>query len=244
MSVRLSRLLACVLKASLLYGQPGHEFEAVSVKPYRPQGLTEACNQHNDPGMLNLVGCTLRQLVKLSYDLKIYQLSPGGPAWIDTDRFVIQARTDTPTKNRQMMEMLQPVLADRFRLKLHWADREGPAYLLQVASRGLKLQPAVKIDHCGELNVREAKMWSDCVTMDDIVEEMQNLFNEHPVLNRTGASKDASYKLELQYSMEDNPASGESIFTALPDQLGLILKTGKAPVRMLVIDRAARPKEN
>jgi len=100
-----------------------------------------------------------------------------------------------PASHREMMEMLQPVLTDRFRLKVHWADREGPAYLLEAASRGLKLQPATKTDHCGEVNVRETKMWADCVTMDDIVEELQDLFKEHPVLNHTGAVKDARYQL-------------------------------------------------
>ena len=241
---RSRQVLLCLVTAGLLCGQPADEFEAVSVKPYRPQGLTEACNQHNDPGMLNLVGCTLRQLVKLSYDLKTYQMSAGGAPWIDNDRFVIQARTGAPASHREMMEMLQPVLTDRFRLKVHWADREGPAYLLEAASRGLKLQPATKTDHCGEVNVRETKMWADCVTMDDIVEELQDLFKEHPVLNHTGAVKDARYQLELQYSMGDDPAAGPSIFAALPDQLGLSIRAGKAPVHMLLIDHVERPQGN
>ena len=244
MLTRFRQFLLFVLITGLLCGRPAHEFEAVSVKPYRPQGVTEACNQHNDPGMLNLVGCTLRQLVKLSYDLKTYQMSVGGASWIDNDRFVIQARTGAPANHRQMMEMLQPVLADRFRLKVHWADREGPAYLLEVASRGLKLHPVTKTDHCGEVNVRETKIWADCVTMDDIVEVLQGLFKENPVLNRTGAVKDARYQLELQYSMGDDPAAGPSIFAALPDQLGLSIKAGKAPVHMLLIDRVARPQGN
>ena len=82
--------------------------------------------------------------------------------------------------------------------------------MLEAAGRGLKLQPATKTDHCGEVNVRETKMWADCVTMDDIVEELQDLFKEHPVLNHTGAVKDARYQLELQYSMGDDPAAGPS----------------------------------
>jgi uncharacterized protein (TIGR03435 family) len=233
------------LAPGLLVGQPVREFEAVSVKPYRPQGPPfESCNQHNNPGMLNMVGCTLRQFVKLAYNLKPYQMAPGVAPWIDDDRFVIQARASSPANNRQMMEMLQPVLADRFRLKIHWTDREGPAYLLEVASHGLKLQPATKTNHCGEVNVRDTKLWADCLSIDDIVDVLQDLLKEHPVVNRTGVGKDARYQVDLQYSMGDDPAAGPSIFVALPDQLGLSIKAGKAPVHMLVIDRVARPQGN
>jgi uncharacterized protein (TIGR03435 family) len=56
--------------------------------------------------------------------------------------------------------------------------------------------------------------------------------------------KDAKYQINLEFSSGDDPSGGPSIFSALPDQLGLTLKAGKAPLKTLVIDRAERPQPN
>ena len=191
-----------------------------------------------------MVGCTLRNLVNLAYDLKTYQMSPQGPAWIDTDQWDIQAHTTAPATNREMYQMLQPILTERFHLKFHWADRQVPSYLLQVANHGLKLQAATKTDHCGEVNVRQVRLWADCLTLDDFADLLQDLLETHPVFNRTGIDKDARYQFNLDFNLGDDPAAGPSIFAALPDQLGLTLKTSKAPVRMFFIDSATRPEPN
>src|SRR5580700_1627742 len=106
-----------IMAAGFLWGQPAREFEAVSIKLYEPQGPRfEACNNHSDPVLFMLVGCSLRILVIRAYDLKSYQMSPKGPPWIDTDRFVIQAHSTAPASRAEMMKMLQPVLAARFHL--------------------------------------------------------------------------------------------------------------------------------
>jgi uncharacterized protein (TIGR03435 family) len=187
----------------------------------------------------------LRNLIHLAYDLKPYQMSPKGPSWIDTDRFVIQAHTTAPANNREMMQMLQPVLADRFHLTVHWADQQAPAYLLQVANHRLKLEAATKTDHCGEISLRETTLKADCLTLDDFAEALQDFaFKTQPVLNRTGVNKEARYRFNLEFNLGDDPAAGPSIFAALPDQLGLTLKTGKAPVRKFFIDRVIHPQGN
>ena len=90
----------------LMYAQPGQprqppsaqrEFDVVSIKPYSPKGaLSEGCDSRGDPVMLTRTGCTLEQLVEQAYDLKTYQVRVKGPAWIETDRYVIQARLATP----------------------------------------------------------------------------------------------------------------------------------------------------
>jgi bla regulator protein blaR1 len=238
--------ILCPVAAGLVWGQAAREFDAVSIKPYEPQHPPyESCNQHNDPTRLNLVGCTLRNLIHLAYDLKTYQMSPKGPAWIDTDRWVIQAHTTAPANNREMMQMLQPILTERFHLTVHWADRQVPAYLLRVAKHGLKLEAAAKTDRCGEFSLRETVLKADCFTLDDFADTLQDfVFKTQPVFNRTGVNKDARYQFSLEFNPGDEPAAGPSIFAALPDQLGLTLKTGKAPVRMFFIDRATHPEPN
>jgi uncharacterized protein (TIGR03435 family) len=222
------------------------EFDTVSIKPYVPQGpLSEGCTHHSDPVMLSRIGCTLEQLVEEAYDLKSYQIQVKGPAWIETDPYVIQARSVMPTAAPEMMRMLQLVLASRFHLSVHRASLQGSVYLLQVASHGLKLEPASVTKQCGRVDLRQGTLKSECLSMDDLAEALQEfVVKERPVVNRTDANKENRYKVSLDYSVSDDPAAGPSIFSALPDQLGLTLKAGKAPLDTLVIDRAERPQAN
>src|SRR5262249_47372554 len=64
----------------------------------------------------------------------------GGPSWIHTSRYRIDAKADG-AQSQGMMHgpMLQTLLEDRFKLKIHRETREVPAYALTVAKGGIKL---------------------------------------------------------------------------------------------------------
>lgn len=67
----------------------------------------------------------------------------GGPAWINSDQYTIEAEADgnfTP----MMMDgpMMQTLLEDRFQLKVRRETREGPIYALTAAKGGSKIQSA------------------------------------------------------------------------------------------------------
>jgi len=245
-------ILAGLLNVPRSQAQPrardtaNREFDAVSVKPYLPKGpISEGCDSHSDPVMLALVGCTLKDLVDQAYALKSYQGQAKGPAWIETDRYVIQARNAKPTTETEMMRMLQTVLAARFHLIVHWETRQTPAYLLEATNGGPKLQAASNTNRCGVVNVRQGTLKSDCLSLDDFAEALQEfVVKDRPVINRTAIDKEGQYKFDLAYSSGEDFAAGPSIFSALPDQLGLTLKPGKAPVQTLVIDHAQRPEPN
>jgi len=66
----------------------------------------------------------------------------GGPGWIDSDRYQITAKAEgTPGQDMMRGPMLQALLEDRFKVKVHRESREVPAYALTVAKNGPKLQP-------------------------------------------------------------------------------------------------------
>lgn len=222
------------------------EFDAVSIKPYAPSGPPyEGCNSHSSPVTLGRTGCSLKSLVRMAYGLKDYQLILKGPAWIESDKYVIQARTTTPAGEPEMMRMLQPVLTARFHMRLRWETRQSPTYLLQVASHGPKLQQATKTTKCGEVNVRQNAVWADCLSIDDIADVLeQSIVEDRPVVDRTGMNKTGQYKFRLDFSSSDDPSTGPSLFVALPDQAGLVLKPGKALLKTLVIENAQRPDAN
>jgi len=68
----------------------------------------------------------------------------GGPAWINTDRFDINARAEGNPSNDVMNAMLRRLLADRFSLKVHTEQREVDAYALVLARADGRLGPGLK----------------------------------------------------------------------------------------------------
>ena len=71
----------------------------------------------------------------------------GGPAWINSLRYDIQAEPGAGADPKQIWLMWQTLLADRFKLGLHRETRELPIYQLEVAKSGPKL-PAAKEAGC------------------------------------------------------------------------------------------------
>jgi uncharacterized protein (TIGR03435 family) len=62
-------------------------------------------------------GVTARRIILEAYRLTPYQLS-GGPGWLDTDAFDLEAKAETANGN-QLRQMLQTLLAERFQLVVH-----------------------------------------------------------------------------------------------------------------------------
>jgi uncharacterized protein (TIGR03435 family) len=67
----------------------------------------------------------------------------GGPSWIDTDRFDIEAKVESGSRgvsSEQMLRMVQSLLQDRFQLRVHRETRQLPVYNLIVAKSGVRLK--------------------------------------------------------------------------------------------------------
>jgi hypothetical protein len=99
-------------------------------------------------GRLTTTNAPLTILIQRAYGVEAYQVV-GGPAWINSDGYNIEAKPETNTDQKQMWLMLQTLLADRFKLKLHRETRELPVYALTATKGGPKL-PAPKGGACNE----------------------------------------------------------------------------------------------
>ena len=87
------------------------------------------------------VGVTLRRLVAGAYGA--FQVS-GGPDWMDTDRFDINARADGDPPLGDLVKMVRALLADRFKLVVHNETREMPVYALVQARTDGKFGPQMR----------------------------------------------------------------------------------------------------
>jgi uncharacterized protein (TIGR03435 family) len=83
---------------------------------------------------------SLADLIRVAYKVKSYQVQ--GPGWLTNERFNIVAKLPDGAKEDQVPEMLQTLLAERFKLTIHRQSKEQNVYALVVAKGGHKLKPA------------------------------------------------------------------------------------------------------
>jgi uncharacterized protein (TIGR03435 family) len=112
--------LICLVLCSSLLGQtnsPGAAFEVASVKPSTSasdRALVQAV-----PGRLLMENFAPRTLIVLAYGVADYQVA-GGPPWIGSDRYDVQAKAQGDATVQQMEgPMLQALLVERFKLGFH-----------------------------------------------------------------------------------------------------------------------------
>jgi uncharacterized protein (TIGR03435 family) len=98
----------------------------------------------------------------------------------------------------------------------------------------VRINRSVQVDSTGKAD------WPDGWTAPQLATHLSD-FVDRPVVDRTGL--EGKYGVELEFSRRDGDDL-PSIFTAVQDQLGLRLETGKAPIEMLVIDHIEKASEN
>src|SRR6266550_1606956 len=83
----------------------------------------------------------LKTLIAAAYNLTPRAIS-GGPAWVDSDRYEILAKTPGNVRPNldEQMSMLRKLLSDRFKLGFHREEKEFSIYALTVAKNGSKLK--------------------------------------------------------------------------------------------------------
>jgi uncharacterized protein (TIGR03435 family) len=135
-------MVSAILLVMAAYGMFGQSadsprFEVASIKVE-----TSAVPRHIvrplPGGGLHTENASVRMLMQNAYGLQSFQLA-GGPGWIDSDGYDIDAKAGGNANQRQMWLMLQSLLEDRFKLKVHRETKELPVYALTTAKNGLKL---------------------------------------------------------------------------------------------------------
>jgi len=132
----------------------------------------------------------------------------------------------------------QSLLADRFKLKVHFETREQPAFALVVAKGGSKLSPA-KPGETTQLSASANETTGTAVTLDQFVHSPLLRPEGRIVIDQTGLT--GAYDFTIKGEDGADPAS---FFTLIQEQLGLKLVPTKAPTEVIVIDHIERPTEN
>jgi len=218
-------------------------------------------------GKFTASNCSLRVLIRWAYDVLQSQLT-GAPGWVASDGWDIAAVSGGSAQAGEIRMMVQRLLEDRFRLRYHWETNEAPVYDLVVSKAG-KLQenlvhgdcpsiistapdpPAGAFPEapCGALMNSPGHTQGNKLTAGELAGSL-SFFLDRPVLDKTGLT--GKYDIELRWTperilLQPSPlpdTAPPSIFTAIQEQLGLRLESGKGPIRLLVIDHMERPSAN
>jgi uncharacterized protein (TIGR03435 family) len=273
-SVAFGQAPAPPIHAQILHATaPLPSFEVATIKPRDPKVMMMA------PGPRDIVRSmgTARGLVARAYNVTsaTAQRVLGGPNWIDDNdkaSYVIEGKVpeDLYDQMQKMTAderfsqgnlMLQSLLADRFKLKVHFETRELPVYELVLAKGGSKLKenpnPAAGnaiIRNKGQLHELQGKALPMKVLIGMLMNPLEVggrmvvdktgltgvydvVFDWQPVQSSPGAGPDSA--------MPPPPdAIGPPLFEALEEQLGLKLVPAKDPIDVVVIDSIEHPSEN
>ena len=282
MQQRLAAIAVVTFVAGLVVSaqDPPPAFETASIKETTdlPRGPTPFA-----PDRFTRPNITLANLLIYVHQVAPFQIL-GGPDWVTTARFTVEAKAEGRPTADQMRLMVQRLLEERFALKVHKETRELPRYALVMARGDKRLGPKLKpsaIDcpaivaargtdyrpptgppqpgdppRCGltaRLGGGSLTLFLEGQPISQLVRSLQ-VNAGRVIVDKTGLT--GTYDVEFQTEIPNipgldapfgataTPPDGLSLFTALPEQLGLKLESERGPVDVVVIDSAQLPTPN
>jgi uncharacterized protein (TIGR03435 family) len=233
-------------------------FEVATVKPVEADASSGRIFKMDGPHRWIATNFTLKNLIALAYDLNPRTIN-GGPEWIESQRFNIEATVpgDVRPTRMEQMQMLRALLVERFALKFHRVDKEFSIYELTVAKGGAKLKTAAEPDAVAQLvgvvYPGKIEVPAKSVTMDDFVAMLQRATLDRPTVNKTGLA--GKYDFTLDWAPDETQYGGEvpkapedaplpPLFEAIQEQLGLKLTATRGMVSAMVVDAVVKPQES
>lgn len=243
-------------------------FEVASIHPNNSDHTARThIYSYADHSHFVAINATPMQLLQYAYVLPGSRIL-GAPAWTRSSKYDIEGKSDPGLAEKlaalpytdakpQLLTMVQALLADRFRLAAHFENRELPVYNLVVGKGGAKFtnvkDESTTIDSGTHSGISTITITSSSHAMADLAEILYR-YTGRIVVDKTGLR--GNYTINLKFAPDDARSAvpnaettsasdmGPSVFTALKDQLGLELKSGKGSVEVLVIDHIDPPTEN
>jgi uncharacterized protein (TIGR03435 family) len=233
------------------------EFEVASIK--LAQGNSEGARIRPLPGDQTYIAedVPVKLMIKLMFHLCNSQIE-GGPHWLDTNLYDVEAKADRPQSIDELHIMFQNLLVDRFKLRYHEETRVLPAYELVVDKSGIKMT----VDNSPErFDIPPIEQMGPGMTqgtrcpMSHFAWMLSQVLRR-PVVDETKLVGFYDFELNwnpyilrnrnMEAALGEHPptVTGPDIFTALREQLGLRLESHKAPVQVMVIDHVERPSAN
>jgi len=217
--------------------------------------------------------CSVSDYIEFAYKLWLtpsqkQSIDVQLPSWAVNDRFNIYLKGPGRASKDKKRVTMQSLLADRFKLSVHFETREMPVFALVPLIPG---EPAPKLqprpdgvpcpahwidfpedipDTCGIFGGGpgdgRASIWGRGVTLAEIANALtqQGSGIDRPILDQTGLT--GKYDFYIVFTSPDyvRRIGGPLFREALRDQLGLKMEAKTGPGDVLVVDRIEKPTLN
>ncbi len=212
---------------------PRPEFEVASIKP-NTSGNGMIMIRPPVGGRFTATNARLKTLVVIAYKVQDYDIS-GGPSWANTDGYDVTAKaTDSSAGMDQIRPMLQTLLEDRFRLKVHREPKQVPVYELLPGKNGPKLPEAKEggcvafqpdkpppppapgqfpSTPCGGFFMGPNHLEGGKIGMEQLTSALSNILGR-PVIDKTGFK--GTFDVKLDFSPEGTRMGGRGGLGRLP----------------------------
>ncbi len=201
------RSLCAAIGLLFLAQTPG--FEAASVRLNKSGVARYSINPKGD--RFSATNISLLSLVTWAYDLEAFQIV-GAPSWFTSQRFDLEARAEGTPSIEQFRLMLQPLLAERFALRVYRETRQGAVYDLEVAKGGPKLKAA----HClgtpspnnpcgGFTGSPRGSLVGRADSLGDFAKNLSSILGR-PVVDKTGL--EGTYDFDLNWTPDEMARQG------------------------------------
>jgi uncharacterized protein (TIGR03435 family) len=198
--------------------QSPSDFEVASVKRNSSAPSGRMNFKALPGGRLTAENMPLRLLIQHAYGIRAFQISRG-PSWIDTERYDIAAKAGREVPERQLVgPMLQKLLEDRFKLRLHRETQQLPVLNLIETPAGAKLTKSNAADctdreftasvtpsslPCHEvvltISPTGARLRGEQATTAQLVLTLENIIGR-PVIDKTALTQ--NFDVDLEVSLE------------------------------------------
>ena len=247
-------LLLTAVSQAFSQPKPSTEFEVASVRPNVADDRIVTINV-GPGGRFSARGYTLVLLMQRAYGVMDWNVT-GGPDWIRTDRFDVSANANVSGNltEHQLQPLLQRLLAERFKIKVHDAATDVPGYSLVIAKGGPRIHATADPPADGEERRDEFRMnfnglKGTAISMPTLARFVAGKLGLVAV-DETGLK--GLYDVEAEWRFDPEQPTiqvpGEDprepwrfiVFKALEDQLGLKLVPKKITVQTIVVDHAEK----
>ena len=250
----------------------GPTFDVVSIKR-----VTEIRNRQSfgeqPGGRFVISGAPIAPAIREAYPADTSDLI-SAPDWALNEIYDLDAKSagTAEVSREQMRSMLQAMLADRFKLAVHYELQDRPVYALRLARADGRLGPGLRRSDLDCEAIQAARRGGSqgpfpatgngapaCgMSMRggqgleiliggralSVLASMLAGSAGRVVVDKTGLAGNYEVRLRFMERPSDAPDAPPNLFTALQEQLGLKLEPDRAPLKVLVIDRIERPAEN
>lgn len=235
---------------SLTYAQ---SFDVASVRPLQLSGQPPVFRFDRLPGNHEVrATAALSTLIRMAYNVSFdcVVVKAKGASWVDSDFWTLDAKSEKPFTESEMIAMLQGLLVDRFKLQIEKEQKPGTIYILTVDPGGLKIKKNEDATAYPRAEFAAERSGADvnlvvratAITISRLIFTSPFWELRAPVIDATGLVD----RYDIHWVLggaADSPLESASVIKTCKRELGLKLEATKGPVDILNITRVEKPTE-